>query len=81
MPADDCRAVCHRRTGVRQPVAPQAARPFHVARAGEGGWAMEAVRPGAQHRKAWAPRIRDLGKLAGEMAHTATATAHVRERR
>jgi hypothetical protein len=27
---------------------------------------MEAVLPGAQHRKARAPWIRELGKLAGE---------------
>lgn len=52
------------KSGVRQPAAQQTAHPLHAARAGEGGWTVEAVLPGAQHRKARAPRIRELGKLA-----------------
>ena len=42
----------HRRAGVRQCAPQQAPEPLHPARKEESRWAMEAVRPGPQHREA-----------------------------
>ena len=58
--ADHQPALCHGRTGVRQPAPQQGAAALHVARAREGGLPVEAVLPGAHHREAGAPGVWEM---------------------
>jgi hypothetical protein len=56
------RTLRHGGTGVRQHPLQQGAGSLHVARTEEGGYAVEALLSGAQHREAGASRVCTVGR-------------------